>query len=217
MKVCTDACLFGAWIPTDDTVNTILDIGAGTGLLSLIMAQKTSAHIDAVEIDEAAFLQASENIAHSMYKDRISITLSDFNHFHPSKKYDLIIANPPFYENQVHSTNEKERTAKHATNLNLENLFTLAVGLLAENGKLAILLPYYRKEECLQFAKSLKLYPEQTIHIQQTPRHDYFRFAALFRINDSILSKNEFFCIKNATDNYSDTAVALLKPYYLYL
>ncbi len=217
MKVCTDACLFGAWIPANDDVKNMLDIGAGTGLLSLIMAQKTNAAIDAVEIDEAAFFQAKENIANSTYKDRITVLNEDFKYFNPSKKYDLIITNPPFYEHQVHSADERERTAKHAIDLTLENLLTHAAGLLSENGKLAILLPYYRKEECLKYAQLLKLYPEQSIHIRQTPRHDFFRYAVIFSFDDTMLSQDLSFSIKNEANQYSETSIALLNSFYLYL
>ncbi|MBK9327887.1 MAG: methyltransferase [Sphingobacteriales bacterium] len=217
MKVCTDACLFGAWIPANNSTGNILDVGTGTGLLSLMMAQKTTAHIDAVEIDEAAFLQAKENTANSSYNERISVFWGDFNNFKTQKKYDLIISNPPFYENQLHSADAKDRTAKHATALTLENLFKCASHLLKETGKLAILLPYYRKADCLKWAQLYKLYPEQSIEIQQTQHHASFRYAALFTCNGSVKPQDSTFSIKDADGNYSQTATSLLKPFYQYL
>lgn len=217
MKVCTDACLFGAWIPVDNSPDDILDVGTGTGLLSLMMAQKATAHIDALEIDEAAFLQAKENTANSPYNERISILNGDFNDFKTCKKYDLIISNPPFYENQLHSADAKERTAKHATALTLENLFKCASHLLKENGKFAILLPFYRKDDCMKWAQSCKLYPEQSMQIQQTPNHVFFRYAALFSRNGSVVTEDLSFPIKDEAGNYSQTAIALLKPFYLHL
>src|SRR5437868_5022622 len=125
MKVCTDACLFGAYIANElqsIPVNTILDIGAGTGLLSLMLAQKTTAVIDAVEIDNAAFEQAKENIAASPWKEKINTYHADISTFKTGKRYEHIISNPPFFEDDLRSNDEKKNFAKHDSSLTLENL-----------------------------------------------------------------------------------------------
>ena len=100
MKVCTDACLFGAFVANeiqDKTINHILDIGAGTGLLSLMLAQKSNAAIDAVEIDKSTYEQAEENISQSSWKEKITVYNSGIADFYSNYKYDLIISNPPFF------------------------------------------------------------------------------------------------------------------------
>ena len=109
MKVTTDACLFGAWVAEEDKsekiiTKNVLDIGTGTGLLSLMYAQKNSlANIDAIEIDEDAYIQAKENVAASPFAERINIIHDDIKRFTFSKKYDCIISNPPFYEKEIRS------------------------------------------------------------------------------------------------------------------
>jgi len=115
MKVCTDACLFGAYMANElqqQQVNSILDIGSGTGVLSLMLAQKTMAAIDAVEIDEAAFTQAAANISESPFGKKITIFNADILQFHPGKKYQSIITNPPFFEGDLQSGDEKKECSQ---------------------------------------------------------------------------------------------------------
>ena len=128
MKVCTDSCLFGAWVASliekkEINPETILDIGTGTGLLSLMLAQKTNAGIDAVEIDSNAFEQAKENILFSPWKDQIKIFNADIKQWNAPTKYDLIISNPPFYENDLLPEDDGKNISKHSAALNLEELF----------------------------------------------------------------------------------------------
>ena len=122
MKVCTDSCLFGAWLHVEENVKTILDIGCGTGLLSLMLAQKSAAKIDAVEIDASAYLQAKQNIESSIFSNNISIFNEDILQFSAHEKYDFIVCNPPFYENEKVSETHGEKLAKHSLKLTLENL-----------------------------------------------------------------------------------------------
>jgi tRNA1Val (adenine37-N6)-methyltransferase len=130
MKVTTDACLFGAW--SSEIINkglfakdNALEIGAGTGLLSLMVAQKNNITIDAVEIDASASQQAAENIVASPWKERISIHHSDILRFDNHKKYDCIFSNPPFYENEIDSINDKKNLAHHGLGLKLDVLFEI--------------------------------------------------------------------------------------------
>src|SRR5690349_10557815 len=105
MKVTTDACLFGAWVAEQmhnekDKVQSLLDIGTGTGLLSLMIAQKNEVNIDAIEIDKASAEEANENIQNAPWKEHITIQHQDILEYHPGRLYDAIICNPPFYENE---------------------------------------------------------------------------------------------------------------------
>ena len=100
MKVGTDAVLLGAWV-TPNGSNHILDIGTGTGVIALMLAQKTNSPIDAIEIDPDAFGQAKENISGSPWKDRVTIYQADAAQFAFSSKYDILVSNPPFYENEL--------------------------------------------------------------------------------------------------------------------
>jgi len=217
MKVCTDSCLFGAWVTIDDSVNSVLDIGAGTGLLSLMLAQKTNAKIDGIEIDENAFEQASENFEHSIWKDRLTALSGDVKTFPFTQKYDFIVCNPPFYEREFASNSEEEKVAKHSLHLTLPYLLTAIKNLLNADAKFAILLPYYRKDEFEKLAAEHHFYPEKTICIKQSNAHEYFRYAGIFSSTKSIHIQEEFIAIKTNHLHYSTEAIALLKPYYLYL
>ncbi|MEI9959279.1 MAG: methyltransferase [Ferruginibacter sp.] len=150
MKVCTDACLFGAYVAdelqsrTYGTAANILDIGTGTSLLSLMLAQKTTVPIDAVEINEAAFTQTKENIQQSAWKENITVYNTDIIQFESGKKYDCIISNPPFFEADLLSDDKNKNAAKHDTTLTLQQLLQNIERLLSDNGFFAVLLPYHR-------------------------------------------------------------------------
>lgn len=217
MKVCTDSCLFGAWVMPDENTGTILDIGTGTGLLSLMLAQKCHASIHGVEIDEAAYSQTKENFEHSIWKDRLSVSLGDVRSFDFPKPFDFIICNPPFYENVVDSHAHGEKIAKHSLHLTLSYLICSIEKLLNSSGKFAILLPFYRKDEMEQLALRHGYFPEKTIYIRQTYKHDFFRYAAIFSGNAHGQPSHEEISIKNAENHYTAEAIALLQPYYLFL
>jgi tRNA1Val (adenine37-N6)-methyltransferase len=219
MKVCTDACLFGALVANEVeqiSVKNILDIGTGTGLLSLLLAQKTNATIDTVEIDEPAFNQAKENIVQSLWKEKIDIFNTDILKFQTNKKYDCIISNPPFFQSDLKSDDEKKNFAKHDTSLTLTGLLNAVATHLSDDGFFAVLLPYHRS---IYFeAESLKLnfHLTKKIAVKQTPKHDYFRAMLIFSRTESATVTNEM-TIKNEAGNYSAEFIELLKDYYLYL
>jgi tRNA1Val (adenine37-N6)-methyltransferase len=216
MKVCTDSCIFGAWVqPLKDDVS-ILDIGAGTGLLSLMLAQKTEAAIDAVEVDEIALLQAKENIQSSPWNERIQLFCKDIQSFHPPGKYDLIVCNPPFYKNEMHSRLQEEKVAKHSLLLSFEELLESVDRLLSDWGRFAVLLTYSHKNEFKKMAAAYGFYPSEILSISQTENHSYFRYAAIFERKKMEIVSTEEIIIKSA-GNYSERASQLLSPYYLHL
>jgi tRNA1Val (adenine37-N6)-methyltransferase len=178
MKVCTDACLFGAWVAEKTSATRILDIGAGTGLLSLMLAQHSDALIDAVEIDEHAYEQARENFNAAPWAGRLNVfhtSIQDFN----NAKYDLIISNPPFYSNDLKSDDRKRNLALHSEALSLEELMSSVDRLLLKPGLFAILLPFHRGVYFEQLAKSHSFFIQEKVLVRQTPKHDYFRVMYL--------------------------------------
>jgi len=217
MKVCTDSCLFGAWITLPKNAKTVLDIGAGTGLLSLMTAQKNkTTTIHAIEMDENANNQCKENFEISTWKDRLRIFLGDVRSFPFEQKYDFIISNPPFYEQEKKSKTHSENMAKHSEYLTLSELLDVINKLLSPTGQFAILLPYYRKVEVENLAAQFGYFAIDTFSIRQSDAHSFFRFAAIFSKQKSTVHNLEI-SIKNKQQEYTVDAIHLLQPYYLFL
>lgn len=146
MKVGTDGVLLGAWA---EGGADILDIGTGTGLIALMMAQRfPSAHIDAVEMDEGAVADAHLNIMRSPFRDRINIIHTSLQDYHPQNgcRYEAIVCNPPYFINSLKSPLRQRSTARHADTLSCQELARHAERLLKENGKLSVIIPAENKE-----------------------------------------------------------------------
>jgi tRNA1Val (adenine37-N6)-methyltransferase len=220
MKVCTDACLFGAWLgelvqDKITKVNNILDIGTGTGLLSLMLAQKTEADIDAVEIDYAAAEQAADNIEASPWKNRVQVIQGDIRNIHLGRKYDCIVSNPPFFENNLKSPDQQRNLALHSDMLRLDELLGIAHANLSDNGSIALLLPYERGDECVDTARTNGLYLSERVNVRQSNKHGYFRSMLLFTTqkNEPVISE----IMIRLDNNYSPEFIHLLKDYYFHL
>ena len=221
MKVCTDSCLFGAWVvnkikSSGLQANHILDIGTGTGLLSLMLAQETKARIDAVEIDPAASLQARENFLHSPWKDRLRLFNQPVQEYKPVQAYDLVISNPPFFENDLQSEDERKNNAKHSNSLSLEELAKLMKQAIHTGGYCAILLPFYREAYFEQMSMELGLFVAKRLRVQQTVAHPFFRSCLLLSVEKAPLIDTEEIFIHDADRKYGPAFTELLKDYYLY-
>ena len=221
MKVCTDVCLFGAYVAglisnKKFQIDNCLDIGCGTGLLSLMLIQKNpDAIIDAVEIEANAYEQAKENFSNSKWNDRLKIFHTDVKDFVSEKKYALIISNPPFYENELLSKQKNKNIAKHDEGLTLKDLIKIVKNHLSAIGYFAILLPYNRIKYFEDVAKENNLFVHEKLLIRQTPSHNFFR-GVLFFSNDKSDSQTTEFIIKN-NDIYTEAFTVLLRDYYLKL
>ncbi|MEO0066171.1 MAG: hypothetical protein RI983_1497 [Bacteroidota bacterium] len=223
MKVCTDACLFGAWTALHtlkpDTQH-ILDIGTGTGLLSLMLAQFTRAKIDAVDIDKSAAIQAEENFNKCPWKEQLFVhhqSLEDFTGGQ-QKKFDLIICNPPFFENQLKSIQNDRNLAMHSQQFSLNLLAGSMADVLSDNGIGSVLLPYQRSSEWLTIAQKNQLTVFRSCSVKQTQDHPFFR--SMFLLHKSAMmsktgltEKREEISIKMGPD-YSPEFKTILKPYY---
>ncbi|MEI8111073.1 MAG: methyltransferase [Chitinophagia bacterium] len=216
MKVCTDACIFGAWLAREwrGADGLLLDIGTGTGLLSLQVAQETQCRIEAIEIEMSAYQQADENFKASLWANRIRALKGDIRSFEPEYLYDFVISNPPFYENDLVSDNAKRNLALHSSELTLESLIFGMNKLLQPGGKWALLLPARRRNPAIENAEKngWKLIKECMIRNQ--PSSKPFRHCLLFSRNVVNETEREDVYIK---DNgvYSDWMQQLLQPYYL--
>jgi len=225
MKVTTDACLFGAWIGGEienrkSKIENLLDIGTGTGLLSLMLAQKSpGVKIDAIEIDKDAADQALENITDSPFKNQIRLIHEDANEFKSDKKYDIIISNPPFYENELSSVNTQKNIAHHDSGLLLQDLLRIISSHLNPTGRFYLMLPFKRNIEAGILIKNHFMQVVQAVYVRQSFKHDFFRvfLEIIPEQNEEIPFEKSELSIWNDQQKYTTEFVELLKDYYLYL
>ena len=179
-----------------------------------MLAQKSTAKISAVEIEVNAFEQGKENFAASPWADRLKVIHSDIKEFKPFEKFDLIISNPPFFENDLKSASHHKNLAKHHDGLLLNDLLVSIEKLLAENGKFALLIPFQREAEVIFLAEQMGFFLEEKLLVKQTPKHDYFRSMQLFNRKKKDTRIGEII-IRNEEGLYSEEFEFLLRDYYL--
>jgi len=221
MKVCTDACIQGAFTAAylragNRAIERVLDIGTGTGLLSLMLAQQLPATITGIELDTAAAEQAMENFGASPWADRLQVTQSDIRDLPATALYDFIISNPPFYEGSLKSNNAQRNSAMHATNLSYQELLQAIAAHLQKDGQFSILLPYTAFQAFRQLAVAAGFYPQQILEVKQSVRHDHFRAVGIFgrEATTPVISSLSIYDERNV---YTTAFADLLRPYYLYL
>jgi len=217
MKVGVDGVLLGAWTNVSGA-KRILDVGAGTGLIALIMAQKNPvAEIDAVEIDPEAFQEAMLNVQQSSWSDRITLELCGFQEFaeRTKRKYDLIVSNPPFFTNGVKAPLQSRSQARHSDSLPLHVLISGAVGLLAENGKIALVLPVESLPELNRLAALNKLFISHLCRMKPNPKKPVFRILVELTNSECILQEEELMIEFEKHHDYTPQYRELTKEFYL--
>ncbi|MBL7749783.1 MAG: methyltransferase [Chitinophagaceae bacterium] len=220
MKVTTDACMFGAWVAQnlaqqENGDKSFLDIGTGTGLLSLMIAQQTQARIDAIEIDPQAAAQATENIKASPWSDRINVITEDLHHFHPEKKYDQIISNPPFYEKEIPSASPGKQAAHHGEGLLLEELFDWVKNNMKQEGRFHALLPFKRKQAIHTMLRKAGLFVEEWVEIKPTGKALPLRILLRASLEKPLVVYESEEIIAIEGNDYSAFFRGLVKDYYL--
>jgi tRNA1Val (adenine37-N6)-methyltransferase len=220
MKVGTDGVLLGAWAPIDHKLYAILDIGTGTGLIALMLAQRSHAeHIDALEIDADAHEQATENFENSPWNDRLfcfHASLDDFMDDLEDEEYDLIVSNPPFYSENVPSGNEARDTARQNQSLPFADLCEAASVLLSENGVLAVIIPFKEEENFIALARENNLYIWKITRVKGTPEAETKRSLLAFSRNELSVVTDEL-VIEVTRHNYTAEFTALVRDFYLKL
>lgn len=215
MKVCTDSCLFGALIRPEKPLNA-LDIGTGTGLLSLMLAQRYPAlTIDAVEIDRGAATDAGHNFRNSPFGDRIQLhecSIQDFAK-ETRQSYDLIFCNPPFYENRLKSPDKFKNIAHHAAELSFRELAAISTQLLSDTGVLWILLPPFEMTKFNTEAAASLGVTDRYIIRQKAGKPVFREVASFSRQHPESPVSREIIIYEN--DKYSSIFAALLRDYYL--
>jgi tRNA1Val (adenine37-N6)-methyltransferase len=223
MKVTTDGCLFGAWAAREvkarsHDVRNMLDIGVGTGLLSLMVAQENP-HliIDGAEIDKNAYTQAKENIVSAPFKNKIYISNSDIRDDVSGRKYDIVVCNPPFYENELQSGNAAKNIAHHDSGLLLQELLPIIKSKLVADSSFYLLLPYKRRTEVEELFQKNNLFFTKKILVRQSVKHDYFRLLIAGSLWDDVITEETEMSVRDEQGDYTTEFTKLLKDYYLQL
>lgn len=218
MKVGTDGVLLGAWCPIDNHPFSVLDIGAGTGILSLMLAQRSNAEqIDAIEIDENAYEQAVENFENSPWSNRLFCFHAGLDEFveEPEDEYDIIISNPPFYSEDYKTENKQRDLARFQDALPFEDLIEAANLLLSENGVFAVIIPYKEEERFLDLCAQVELFPVKVTRVKGSHTTPIVRSLLAFkRYELSVLEADELVIEMNRHE-YTDTYINLTKDFYL--
>lgn len=216
MKVGTDSVLLGAW--TDCTnAQRILDIGTGTGLLALMLAQRCSAHIVGIDIDQSAVTQAKENIAKSAWENRITIFHSSFQDFCTTEKnsYDCIISNPPYFENALKSPLEKRTIARHTDKLKLTEILEGSKKLLSKQGSLNLVLPYKEGLLLIEEAKECGFYCQKKTTIFPRENSTAKRILLSFKLESCLCEESDLTIETDKRHHYTEAYKELTKDYYL--
>lgn len=219
MKVGTDGVLIGAWAKTEQVKN-ILDVGTGTGLIALMMAQKSDANIDAIDIDAIACIQARENVMASPWPDRVTVhqaSLQDYART-SGKKYDLIVSNPPYFVASSKASEEARTKARHADLLPFEELIEGVASLLDKEGRFCVILPLKEGEIFRELAAERKLYLNKLVRIRTTAEKTEKRLMMQFGFSRKTFSETTLTIEKDSLNehNYTDEYRELTKAFYLY-
>lgn len=218
MKVSTTACIQGAWTPIHPSVKRVVDIGTGTGLLSLMLAQRNaSITVDALEIDENTAAQATENIASSPFADRISILQQDARSFIPRQPYDLIICNPPFFSQDLKGPDSNRNAVRHDDHLSASELAEISKRCLSSTGYLSVLWPERRMAEWETIMNTMGWHLHESLSIHHNAGSRVSTVASIWSSQPVVNASKRDLLIYTAQSQYSDEVVDLLKSFYLRL
>lgn len=214
MKIGTDGVLLGAWADVKLSHN-ILDIGSGSGLISLMLAQKSNANITGIEIDKNAAKQSIDNINNSPWKNRITIINDDFTQWANNlDKFDHIVSNPPFFNNGPIAPSKNRATARHEKILGYDQLIKLSIQLLTDDGKLSIISPYNRKNDIIFYCELSQLYISRITNVYSKEDGKPVRILWEICKNKCPLTQSNI-SIRNNNNEYSIEYMNLTKDFYL--
>lgn len=217
-KVGTDAALLGSWIPVA-TARTILDIGCGTGVVALMLAQRNpDALVDAIEPDMDSYLQAAENFASSPWPLRLRCFHTSLQDLAPATgTYDLIVSNPPFFAHSTKNPDTRKSSTRHEETLSLETLLALSGKLLNDHGQLALVLPFERRKDFEDICVRYGWHEHRCLNVRPTAYKPFHRFISVItrqRAAHAEVSEMTLFLSHNV---YTPETTELLKPFYLKL
>lgn len=217
MKVGTDGVLLGAWASLDHQPDSILDIGAGTGLIALQLAQRSSAEaIDAIELDDAAYEQCVANFEASPWADRLFCYHAGFDEFvdEMEDKYDLIVSNPPFYAEDVASGNTARDQARQSNSLPFGELIQGVAQLLTDKGIFSVIVPFKEEQSFVQLAQNVGLYPNRITRVKGNPETDFKRSLMEFSFQQKE-PQMDILIIEKERHQYTEAYIKLTQAFYL--
>jgi tRNA1Val (adenine37-N6)-methyltransferase len=217
MKVGTDAVLLGSWATANGS-HLILDVGTGTGIIAMMLAQKTIAHIDAIDIDELACIQAAQNVSESKFFGRVEVMHTSLQQYvkNAQKKYDLIITNPPYFEQSLKSSDEQRSCARHADVLPFDELIDGVVKLLDGKGKFCLILPTLEAEKFRVLAQKKGLFLSKLLRVKSKENnHSEKRCLMQFEFTPTEFSEQTIAIEKEERHQYTAEYIELTRDYYL--
>lgn len=228
MKVGTDGVLLGAWASpacarrsnvTSATALNILDVGTGSGLIALMLAQRfPHSHVEGIDIDKASVLQATENVENSIFSSRIAIKKKDYRDIEQfCNKYDLIVSNPPFYKEDTLSGNTARDTARHTSSLPFETLIANTANLLLPSGVFCVIIPYQSTEDFISICVQEKLYLTRRMDVKPTPQKPPNRSLLAFSPAIGYAGDIEYqsLTLYDATNHRTEEYTLMTKDFYL--
>ena len=217
MKIGTDGVLLGAWTSLKNDPFSVLDIGAGTGILSLMLAQRSKAElIEAIEIDDNAYEQCAENFDNSVWNDRLTCYHASLLEFveEIEDNYDLIVCNPPFYTEDYKTENDARDLARFNDAMPFDHLIYAAANLLSENGLFTIIIPLKEESSFIDLALKNGLFPNKILRVRGNLNSDIKRSLIEFSFKNKTLKTSEL-TIETSRHKYTEDYIKLTKDFYL--
>ncbi|WP_456441678.1 tRNA1(Val) (adenine(37)-N6)-methyltransferase [Psychroserpens sp.] len=217
MKIGTDGVLLGAWTSIENNPFSVLDIGAGTGILSLIIAQQSQAQvIEALEIDDLAYEQCVDNFEQSPWNDRLFCYHASLEEFAEEIEdtYDLIICNPPFYSESYKTENSQRNLARFQDAMPFGHLLESVIPLLSEDGIFSVIIPFSEEDIFIDLASRVTLFPKRITRVKGTPTSDVKRSLIEFSFSKMDIITSEL-VIETTRHDYTEDYINLTKDFYL--
>jgi tRNA1Val (adenine37-N6)-methyltransferase len=218
MRIGTDAILLGSWAEPGQA-QSILEIGTGCGVISLMLAQRTNAKIDAIDIDEESVFQAGSNFLQSLWRERLNaicISLQDFIH-NSDQKYDLVITNPPFFMGSLPSPDARKNRARHANHLSRQELLAGITTFLNGDGVFLVILPVEEFRKFTTLAETTGLFIRKIMKVRPKPGKPVNRIMGDFGFQDCAVPSMEEIVIRNEDNSFTTEYIAFTDAYYFSL